>query len=203
MTPSTSTLLLLVPLIAWRVWVRIRRGMSRQPLRVARQWIALVLLPIPIGLLLVAGASRPIALVGLCVGLAAGIVLAMWGLRLTRFERDEFGKFWYTPDRYLGTAVALVLLARIGWRMLRGAIGAEGGDDASTAMPSFAHSALSQLVFGLFAGYRLTYALGVLRWRRAQTATPPAAASGSAAASLPEAGPPSAADAPSAAVRER
>jgi len=162
MAVPTTTLVFaaLVPLIAWRLYSRVRRLIGRQRSRAWRHWTAAVLFPLMAVMLAFAAAARPLALAMLAGGLAAGAGLGAWGLRLTRFERTAEGCF-YTPSAHIGIALSVLLAARIAWRLFEVGNGAAAGGG-----PDFARSPLTLAVFGTLAGYYATYAVGLIRWRR-------------------------------------
>lgn len=170
--PTTTVVFAaLIPLIAWRLYSRIRRLVGRQRSRAWRHWAAVVLFPLLAALLALGAARSPVALGTLAGALAVGVGLGVWGLRLTRFERTPEGLF-YTPNAHIGIALSVILVARIAWRLFQmqalqahpGALGAGG--------PEFARSPLTLAVFGMLAGYYATYAVGLLRWRRSGGAGP-------------------------------
>ena len=159
--PSTVTLLVLVPLIAWRVYARVRRLVGRQRLSRIRPWITLILFPALILLLCLAARSYPERLWLLAGGLSLGLLLGRFGLEKTRFEATPQGLF-YTPNVHLGIALSLLFVARIAYRFvevyaLESAVPHGAGD--------FARSPLTLAVFGLLAGYYVAYAAGLVRWR--------------------------------------
>jgi len=161
LNPSTLTLCVLVLLIAWRVYARIRRLVGRQRLSRVRPWITLTLFPALVLLLAFAAHSHPERLLWLAGGLGAGSLLGAYGLRTTRFEPTPQGLF-YTPNPYLGVAISLAFVARIAYRFaevyaLNPSMPPEIGD--------FARSPLTLAVFGLLAGYYIAYAIGLVRWR--------------------------------------
>jgi cytochrome b561 len=119
-----------------------------------------VMFPLLAAMLALAAARSPLALGMLAGGLAVGAGLALWALRLTRFERTADGLF-YTPSAHIGIALSLLLAARIAWRLfeLRTGAAAAGGTD-------FVRSPLTLAVFGTLAGYYAAYAVGLIRWRR-------------------------------------
>jgi hypothetical protein len=94
-------------------------------------------------------------------GLVAGGVLAVYGLRLTRFERTAQGLF-YTPNAYLGVTLSLLLVGRILYRLAE--IYSDGLAPAA-ASADFASSPATLAIFGTLAGYYVAYSLGLLRWR--------------------------------------
>jgi len=160
-SPSTITLFVLLPLLAWRIYARFRRMVGRQRLSKVRPWITLAIFPTLVILLGVAALSHPERLWWLAAGLGLGSLLGAFGLRHTRFEPTPKGLF-YTPNVHLGIALSLLFVARIVYRLievyaLEPAI-AHGMDD-------FARSPLTLVVFGLLAGYYIAYAIGLVRWR--------------------------------------
>jgi hypothetical protein len=158
--PSTLVFAALIPLIAWRLYSRVRRLIGRQRSRAWRHWVAVVLFPLLAAMLALAAAHSPLALGVLVGGLVAGAALGLWGLRLTRFERTAEG-FFYTPSAHIGIALSVLVVARVGWRLFEmqsGALHAGG--------PDFARSPLTLAIFGMLAGYYAIYAAGLLRWRR-------------------------------------
>jgi len=163
MAVPTTTLVFaaLVPLIAWRLYARVRRLIGRQRSRAWRHWTAAVAFPLLAAMLGLAAAKNPLALGMLAGGLAVGAGLGLWGLRLTRFERTAEGYF-YTPSAHIGIALSVLFAARIAWRLfeVRAGVAAAGGS------PDFARSPLTLAVFGTLAGYYATYAVGLIRWRR-------------------------------------
>jgi|ERR1035437_5970689 fucose 4-O-acetylase-like acetyltransferase len=118
-TPSASTitLLVLLPLIAWRVYSRFRRMVGRQRLSRIRPWVTLVIFPLLIGLLCFAAFSHVERLWWLATGLGTGSLLGVYGLHKTRFEPTKQGLF-YTPNAHLGIALSLLFVARIIYRFV-------------------------------------------------------------------------------------
>ncbi|MGZ8288370.1 MAG: hypothetical protein ACXWVD_14795 [Telluria sp.] len=160
MNITTIALLVLVPLLIWRVYARVKKMMARQRSIVSRHWTgvgvftAMVLVP---GSELVA---QPMTLGWLAVGTAAGIGYGMFGLRKTRYEETPEG-YWFTPNLYLGMLVAMVFIARIMYVGLEIYV----NQGSANALPRFTDSPLTLVSLGLFAGYFGTYSAGLLRWR--------------------------------------
>jgi len=159
----TIVLLALSPLIAWRLYSRVRRMVGRQRLSRIRPWIPVCLFPVLVLLLALASLRHPLALASLAGGLMAGSLLAAYGLRLTRFERTAQGLF-YTPNAYLGSALSLLLVGRILYRLAELYV---GGLPPAGVPADFARSPVTLAIFGTLAGYYVAYAIGLLRWRRA------------------------------------
>ena len=169
MQASTVVVIALIPLIAWRMYSRVRRLIGRQTSRAWRHWTALVLFPLLLATLGFGARSSAPAIEALVAGAAAGIALGWWGLRLTRFEKTAEGLF-YTPNAHIGIALSAVFFARIAWRIYE--LQAQAGPMRSN--PDFARSPLTLLVFGMLAAYYTAYAAGVLRWRHSLAAADPA-----------------------------
>ena len=156
-TPANIALLILLPLLAWRVYTRIRRVVGRQKFSRLRALSTLTIFPVLLALLAYASHAHVQALVGLAAGLAGGAVLAAYGLRLTRFEVTPEGMF-YTPSAHLGIALSLLLVGRILYRLVE-------IYRSEPVAASLSLSPLTLVVVGLLAGYYMAYAIGLVRWR--------------------------------------
>jgi hypothetical protein len=168
-TPSTIVLLALLPLVAWRIYIRFRRMIGRQRLSRVRPWITLAIFSIVLVLLAYAARAHVERLGWMAAGLTAGGLLAAYGLRLTRFEPTPEGLF-YTPNAYLGIALSLLFLGRLLYRVAEVyAISSA----ASPTPPAFASSPFTLAVFGLIAGYYVTYAAGLMLWRNRELRAQP------------------------------
>ena len=170
MALATPTIILLVaaPLIVWRMYARIRRLIGRQQSRAWRHWAAAILFPLLAVLLGIGTLGAPLSMVALFAGLAGGVGLALLGLRLTKFEYTDTGYF-YTPSAHIGIALSLLLVARIGYRFFQ--MSTLVGAEAALASQEFGRSPLTLIVIGLMAGYYASYAIGLLRWRRAASSS--------------------------------
>jgi hypothetical protein len=158
--PSLIVVLAVAALIAWRMYARIRRMVGRQKLSTVRPWITIVLFPILLIALGSGSLARPWSVAVLLVGVALGIALGLYGLRLTVFERASEGLF-YTPNAHLGIALSLLLILRIGYRMAQLYL---GGIPLDRPPNDFIGSPLTLFMFGTLAGYYVSYAVGLLRW---------------------------------------
>jgi hypothetical protein len=158
---STITLLVLIPLLAWRIHARFRRMVGRQRLSRVRPWITLAIFPALVVLLGFTALSHAERLWWLAAGLGIGLLLGVYGLGKTRFEPSPQGLF-YTPNAHLGIALSLLFVARIVYRFVE----VYALDPAVPHdIKDFARSSLTLSVFGLLAGYYVSYAIGLVRWR--------------------------------------
>jgi hypothetical protein len=161
---SLFTLLALLPLVAWRMYARMRRMIGRQRLSRVRPWVTLVIFPLLLALLALAARMHIERLWFLAAGVAAGGALAMVGLKKTRFEITQDGLF-YTPNGHLGIGLSLLLLGRVLYRLFDVFV---LGHVPPPAEPNdFAITPLTLAVVGLLAGYYIAYAAGLVRRRAA------------------------------------
>ncbi|MGZ3181803.1 MAG: hypothetical protein ACXU8N_05115 [Telluria sp.] len=151
---------LLIPLVLWRVYARIKRLMTRQQSHAWRHWLSVVLFSLIVLSFVVPGLAYPSALAALAVGVAAGAGLAIAAFQRTVFENED-GTLYYTPSAHIGVFVSLLFVGRICYRFLNLYLnhGASQPDQPWT-------SPVSMLVFGLLAGYYVVYSGSLLRWRR-------------------------------------
>lgn len=155
MTSSTVIFGLVLVLIAWRIYRRIRRNIGRQPLRPRRALTSVVIFSGMSLLLVYTSLQQPRLLAGLVGGLAPGVLLGLVGLRLTRFETTAEGHF-YIPNTHIGVGLSALMVGRLAYRfmMLR---------DAAIASnhPPAMQSPLTFFIFGLMAGYYIVYQTGL------------------------------------------
>lgn len=162
--PLAVGLLVLLPLLAWRVYARFRRMVGRQRASRTRPWITLTVFPAVIALLAYAARHDLAALGLLLTALGAGAVLGRYGLARTRFEATPQGLF-YTPHTPLGVVLVALLVGRVTYRVIELAKLPPGTLPALASAPS----PLTLAIFGLLAGYYIAYAAGLVLWRRASS----------------------------------
>lgn len=163
MTPPSLVLVALVPLIAWRIYKRVRRNIGQQKSRLWRHWAGTVLCPILLALFALGAMRSTDAEIALVGGIAAGVALGTWGLKLTRFM-ESGGSYYYTPNPYLGVGLSALLVARVLWRFYE--IYQLHGGMPPAASNDLARSPLTVLLLGIVFGYYATYSFGLLRWRQ-------------------------------------
>jgi len=167
--PQALVTVAIVALIAWRLYGRIRRNIGRQRLSRVRPWITLIVFPLVIGLLLFTAHLPQLASACLAGGVALGIGLGVFGLRLTRFEVTEQGHY-YTPNAHLGILLSTLVVCRVIYRLVVGGLpGSTSGPPSSATL-----TPLTLLLVGTLAGYYCSYAIGLLRWALRGPAAAPA-----------------------------
>jgi hypothetical protein len=177
MAPN-MTLAIMIPVMAFAVWRRVRRSFGRQPIQ-RKQMIARIAIFSVLGVALAAtGLANPRLLEGLLGGALGGVALGLLGLRLTRFERDASGADGYYPNAWVGGLLTVLLVARLAWRFLVVMPQLQDPAMAHTA-PAMGNSPLTLAMFGLIIGYYIAYYAGLLvhhrRFERAQAIASPMA----------------------------
>jgi hypothetical protein len=148
-------------LVVWRVYARIRRMVGRQRLGRVRPWITVTVFPLVFALLMWRGLANPATGIAALAGALVGAGLGVLGTRLTKFEATPAGLF-YTPNAHLGIALSLLFVLRLAWRFVVGQTAGHGLDPQSLQIGG---NPLTMAIFGTLAGYYVTYAIGLLRWR--------------------------------------
>lgn len=153
--------LVLLPLIGWRLYRRVRSSIGRQKLSKVRPWITVSVFPLLILLIAFASRGHAASLGCLAAGVSIGAGLGVFGTRKTAFENTPLGMF-YTPNAHLGIALSVVFIGRVIYRMFELY---SLDTSAPFASPDFTRSPLTLAIFGLLAGYYVAYAIGLIRWR--------------------------------------
>lgn len=104
-------------LIAWGIYRRLRRNIGRQKLRPIRLTISILIFSAASAVLMFMSLGILKLMLGIGGGLALGVALGFFGLRLTQFETKEEGHF-YTPNTKIGIALSLLFLGRLAYRFL-------------------------------------------------------------------------------------
>jgi hypothetical protein len=132
-----------------------------------RPKITIVVFTLLFGLLLFSTLAHPINAVALVGGSGLGAALGVLGIRLTKFEQTAEGLF-YTPSAHLGIALSALFIGRMAWRFFQ-LYSLDGQGQPPTGMNDITHSPLTLVIFATLAGYYVTYAMGLLSWRRRVT----------------------------------
>ncbi|WP_438483393.1 hypothetical protein [Oleiharenicola lentus] len=157
MTSAQLVPAIVIPLVAWRMYRRFKKNVGRQELKSRRLLASVVIFGVITALLTYGGMTHPSVLIGLAIGLGLGVPLALYSLRLTKFEITTEGKF-YTPNTVIGVGLTLIFVGRIAYRMMQ--LFAAPPVQA-LAQPQFFQGGLTMGIFGLTAGYYIAYYGGV------------------------------------------
>jgi hypothetical protein len=162
MTITTLALLLLTPILVWRIYTRLKTQMARQRSILSRHYTGVLVF---VGMILVSLSeviTRPYSLGALAAGTALGVFWGGFALRRTKYEDTE-GGYFFTPPMRLGIVMAMVLVARV----LYIGVGLYASQQGiGSPAPRFADSPLTMLCVGLTGGYFGAYSVGLLLWRR-------------------------------------
>ena len=112
MSIYTIALLLLAPVLVWRVYSRVKGMMKRQRSIMQRHYTGAGVFT---AIVLVTGSQlidQPGSLAWLAVGTLMGAAYGVWGLKLTRFEDVKEGYF-FTPNARLGLVIAMLFVAAV------------------------------------------------------------------------------------------
>jgi hypothetical protein len=156
--PNYLPYLIVVPLVAWRMYSRVKRNIGRQTLGKWRPWVTLTLFPLITILISLSAVSQPMKLLAMAGGMVAGAVLGVFGTKHTKFENTPAGIF-YTPNAHIGIALSVIFLGRIAYRMFQAYSTNVEPNPADLTTP------LTLSIFGLLAGYYMTYAVGLIRYK--------------------------------------
>jgi len=176
MPAHLTSYLIMLPLLAWIVWRRVSRQFGRQPIR-RRRMIFRVAVFVLVGSLLALSGFHHVALAeGLAGGALIGGALGLLGLRLTRFEVDPVKGDCYVPNPWIGALLTVLLLGRLGWRLMVAWPQMQQASAPPGALPvGHALTPLTMLVVGLLVGYYIVYFSGLLihhrRFQRAHSGT--------------------------------
>ena len=162
MTITTLALLLLTPILVWRIYTRLKTQMARQRSILSRHYTGVLVF---VGMILVSLSeviTRPYSLGALAAGTALGVFWGGFALRRTKYEDTE-GGYFFTPPMRLGIVMAMVLVARV----LYIGVGLYASQQGiGSPAPRFADSPLTMPCVGLTGGYFGAYSVGLLLWRR-------------------------------------
>ncbi len=162
---STLTIAAMIPLICWRMYARFKRLVGKQRFSYARPWISLSIFPAITVLLVIGTQAHPVRLAYLAAGIIVGVALGVFGLQRTKFEVTQ-NEFFYTPNAHVGIALSLLLFGRILYRAFQMA---NMPPEIPHGFAHFAGTPVTLSIFGLLAGYYVSYAIGLLRWRASAT----------------------------------
>lgn len=161
MSITTLALILLFPILVWRIYQRLKSQMTRQRSIMSRHYTGLLVFAAMMLVPAAGLADRPFSLAALGLGAIVGIGLANYGLRRTRFENTAEG-YYFTPPMRMGILVAMLLVARVLY------LGIEIYMNQGSGLPSprFTDSLLTMFSLGITAAYFATFSASLMRWRQ-------------------------------------
>lgn len=173
MDPKILSPVLMTAAVAFLIYRRVRRNIGRQKVRPSRMiWRAGIFAIIGV-LVFISSVYRADLAGAMALGLGAGVALAWFGLRHTKFEVTDKGVF-YTPHTYIGLFVSVLFLARIAYRFIVVYPLMQAASQANAnPLAAYQKSPLTMIMFGLLIGYYIAYYAGVLMRSRDLAGTAP------------------------------
>ena len=165
MATPALTPLLTTAAIGWIYYRRIRGSFGRQPWRPVRTALRIGLLAMAGAMMALAAVFVPHAAVPVAAGAAIGGGLALLALGHTRLEWHA-GQRCYTPNPWIGAALALLLLGRLAWRMGSGVVTGNAAEFGQHASP------LTLAIGATVIGYYLVQGIGLAIAMRRLAAMP-------------------------------
>lgn len=161
MSLTTAALILLVPVLVWRIYQRLKGQMTRQRSILSRHYTGLLVFGAMVLVPLTELLERPLSLAALALGAIAGIGLGSYAVRKTRFEDTPEG-YYFTPPMRMGILVAMLLVARVIY------LGIEiyMNQGSSQPNPRFSDSPATMFCVGLTGAYFATFSASLMRWRQ-------------------------------------
>lgn len=171
MEMTTIALLVLVPLLVWRIYSRLKRMLARQESQLWRHWLSALAFPVLLAWLALSMLDNVLGLSCLAAGALGGFWLGVFGLKSTRFE--TIGKrYFFTPNLRIGIIVFMLFAARMLYRGLELYMVSRVETPNLMSQTEFVQSPATAAVLGLLAGYCASFSIGMLRWRRTQKPLP-------------------------------
>jgi hypothetical protein len=156
-TLSTLALIVLGPLLVWRIYSRVKGAMGRQPSVTGRHWLGVLVCLTALVVTVLELGREPALLAAWAGGALFGIGWGVYGVKRTRMTSSDEGWF-FVPYAPLGMAVALLFAARILYLMFDLYAG-------TGAREPFLASPLTVAAITFVSGYFGTVSAGLLRWR--------------------------------------
>ena len=171
MEMTTIALLVLVPLLVWRIYSRLKYMLKRQESQMWRHWLSAVAFPVLLAWLALSMLGNELGLSCLAAGALGGAWLGVFGLKGTRFETVG-RRYFFTPNLRIGIIVFMLFAARMLYRGLELYMISRVETPNLMSQTEFVQSPATTVVLGLLAGYCAAYSIGMIRWRRAQQPLP-------------------------------
>jgi len=162
--------LVFVPLVGFMLYRRFKRTFGRQVYTPRRMGARLVLLTVVSALIGTSIANAP-GFAAAAAGVAVGVTLAVFGLKHTRFEVSDEGKF-YVPNPWIGLAVTALFLGRLVARVFTVYLDGVPAQAAPNVSPfaGVQRSPLTLAVFFVMAAYYVVTYAGIIRRVRSLSA---------------------------------
>lgn len=162
MQPQSYSFIIILLLVAFGIYRRVRRNVGWQLLNERRLKVRSIIFLV-IGLIFLAeGAFHLVSLISDIIGIGLGAALAYYGAGLTRYEQRK-GNWFFMPNTWIGIGVIVLFLGRLAYRLyivftMEKTIAASHGTTPPN-MSTFSNSWTSGLLLIMFAYYVFYYTI--------------------------------------------
>lgn len=168
---TTVALLLLIPLLIWRIYLRLKRMLARQESLMGKHWMSAVAFSVFLVWMAATMADNVLAVSCLGAGALAGAWLGFFGFKTTHFE--VFGtRVYFTPNLRIGLAVFMLFAGRMLYRGVELYMSNHLQAHQLVSQKDFVQSPGTTIILGLLAGYCAAYSSLMIRWRQAHKPAP-------------------------------
>lgn len=171
MDTTTIALLMLIPLLMWRIYARVKQMLARQQSLIWRHWMSAVFFPLFLVWMALTMADNILAVSCLGAGALAGAWAGHFSLKGTRFE--WYGpRVYFTPNMRIALVVFLLFAGRVVYRGVEIYLGNHMSAQELMSQKDFVQSPATVLALGLVLGYCASFSTGMIRWRKAHPSNP-------------------------------
>ncbi|MGO4380234.1 hypothetical protein [Pseudoduganella sp. RAF53_2] len=171
LTVTTVVLLILIPMLVWRTYSRLRMVFARQQSVMWKHYAGAIFFPIVLASSASSMTHNVLSVSLLGTAALCGGWLAVFSLKKTRFEINERG-FFFTPHLRTGMVICMLFLARVLQIAVEFYLNRQSQFPKVISHDEVMQHPLTVITFGLFAGYFAIYSIGMLRWRMNHKALP-------------------------------
>jgi hypothetical protein len=164
LTVTTAVLLILIPLLVWRIYSRLRMVFARQESVMWRHWSGALFFPIALAASASSMLNNTLAVSLLGSATLAGGWLAFFALKKTHYEVLQRGYF-FTPPVRTGMLVCMLFTARVLQIAVEFYLNRQSDFPKVIAHDEVMQHPATVVTFGLLAGYFALYSIGLIRWR--------------------------------------
>ncbi|MGB9992500.1 hypothetical protein [Pseudoduganella rhizocola] len=168
---TTLALLVLIPLLVWRIYMRLKPLFARQESLMWKHWTGAAGFPFLVLMSAIATRNDVLALSCLGAGVLGGGWAARYALHKTRIETQGI-RFFFKPYQRFGMVICMLFAARILSMGVELYMNRQSASPQPLTREMVLLHPLTMASFGLLAGYFGYYSIGMLGWRRAQPKLP-------------------------------
>lgn len=166
---TTLAFLLLIPLLMWRIYARVKQMLARQQSLIWRHWMSAVFFPLFLVWMALTMMDNLLAVSCLGAGALAGGWAGYFSQKGARFE--WYGpRVYFTPNMRIALTVFLLFAGRIVYRGVEIYLGNHMSAQELMSQKDFVESPGTVATLGLVLGYCASFSIAMIRWRKANPA---------------------------------